>query len=86
VPLEIRKLIREMSIANSLWGAPRIHGELLKLGIEIGQTSVAKYMATRRGPPSQGWKTSAIAARQATSTIPIVAAVMADPVGDELVL
>src|SRR6266853_430447 len=57
VPLEIRKLIREMSIANSLWGAPRIHGELLKLGIEIGQTSVAKYMTTRRGPPSQGWKT-----------------------------
>ena len=44
VPLEIRKLIREMSIANSLWGAPRIHGELLKLGIEIGQTSVAKYI------------------------------------------
>jgi hypothetical protein len=46
-----------MSIANPLWGAPRIHGELLKLGIEIGQTSVAKYMARRRGPPSQGWKT-----------------------------
>jgi transposase InsO family protein len=46
-----------MSIANRLWGAPRIHGELLKLGIEIGQTSVAKYMARRRGPPSQGWKT-----------------------------
>ena len=45
VPPEIRKLIREMSIANPLWGAPRIHGELLKLGIEIGQTSVAKYMA-----------------------------------------
>jgi hypothetical protein len=57
VPLEIRRLIREMSIANPLWGAPRIHGELLKLGIEIGQTSVAKYMARRRGPPSQGWKT-----------------------------
>ena len=57
VPLEIRKLIREMSIANSLWGAPRIHGELLKLGIEIGQTSVAKYMVRRIGPPSQGWKT-----------------------------
>ena len=54
---EIRKLIREMSIANPLWGAPRIHGELLKLGIEIGQTSVAKYMARRRAPPSQGWKT-----------------------------
>ena len=40
VPLEIRQLIRDMSLANPLWGAPRIHGELLKLGIEIGQTSV----------------------------------------------
>jgi transposase InsO family protein len=50
VPAEIRRLIREMSIANPLWGAPRIHGELRKLGIEIGQTSVAKYMARRRGP------------------------------------
>jgi transposase InsO family protein len=57
VPPEIRKLIREMNIANPLWGAPRIYGELLKLGIEIGQTSVAKYMARRRGPPSQGWQT-----------------------------
>ena len=57
VSLEIRRLIREMSIANSLWGAPRIHGELLKLGIDVGQTSVAKYMARRRAPPSQGWKT-----------------------------
>src|SRR5271155_68171 len=57
VPPQIRKLIREMSIANPLWGSPRIHGELLKLGIQIGQTSVAKYMAWRRGPPSQGWKT-----------------------------
>src|SRR6202021_1773328 len=54
---EIRKLIREMSIANPLWGVPRIHGELLKLGIDIGQTSVAKYMAKRRDPPSQGWRT-----------------------------
>src|ERR1700731_3082618 len=57
VPLEIRRLIREMSIANPLWGAPRIHGELLKLGIDIGQTSAAKYMVKRRHPPSQGWKT-----------------------------
>jgi transposase InsO family protein len=57
VPLEIRQLILDMSLANPLWGAPRIHGELLKLGIEIGQTSVAKYMARRRKPPSQGWKT-----------------------------
>ena len=54
---EVRRLIRQMSIANPLWGAPRLHGELLKLGIDIGQTSVAKYMARRRGPPSQGWKT-----------------------------
>jgi hypothetical protein len=44
VPAEIRQLIREMSAANPLWGAPRIHGELVKLGIDIGQTSVAKYM------------------------------------------
>ncbi len=57
LPLEIRRLIRQMSIDNPLWGAPRIHGELLKLGIDVGQTSVAKYMAHRRGPPSQGWKT-----------------------------
>jgi hypothetical protein len=57
VPPEIRHLIRQMSIANPLWGAPRIHGELLKLGIDIGQTSVAKYMVRRRTPPSQGWKT-----------------------------
>ena len=42
---------------NPLWGAPRIHGELLKLGFEIAQSSVAKYMVKRRGPPSQGWRT-----------------------------
>jgi hypothetical protein len=42
VSVEIRRLIHEMSVANPLWGAPRIHGELLKLGIDIGQTSVAK--------------------------------------------
>ena len=57
MPLEIRQLIREMRLANPLWGAPRIHGELLKLGIEIGQTCVAKYTARRRGPPSKGRKT-----------------------------
>src|SRR5262249_49005372 len=51
---DIRRLIREISIANPLWGAPRIHGELLKLGIDVGQTTVAKYMARRRRPPSQG--------------------------------
>src|SRR3954451_9724524 len=57
VPLEVRQLIRELSLANPLWGAPRIHGELLKLGIDVGQTSVAKYMARPRRPPSQGWRT-----------------------------
>jgi transposase InsO family protein len=46
-----------MSRENPLWGAPRIHGELLKLGIEIAQSSVTKYMVRRRRPPSQGWKT-----------------------------
>ena len=46
-----------MSIANPLWGAPRIHGELLKLGIDVGQTTVAQYMAKRGRPPFQGWRT-----------------------------
>jgi transposase InsO family protein len=57
VPVDVRQLIRDISIANPLWGAPRIHGELLKLGIEVGQTTVAKYMVRGRRPPSQGWKT-----------------------------
>src|SRR6202790_672700 len=57
VPREVRKLIREMSRANPLWGSPRIHGELLKLGIEIGETSVGKYMVRPRKPPSQTWRT-----------------------------
>ena len=50
-------LIRRMSVETPLWGAPRIHGELLKLGFEVAQSSVAKYMVKRRGPPSQGWRT-----------------------------
>jgi hypothetical protein len=53
----LRTLIRRMSVENPLWGAPRIHGELLKLGFEVAQSSVAKYMVKRRGPPSQGWRT-----------------------------
>ena len=57
LPFDIRTLIRDISLANPLWGAPRIHGELLKLGITIGQTTVAKYMGRNRRPPSQGWKT-----------------------------
>jgi hypothetical protein len=57
IETELRTLIRQMSIENPLWGAPRIHGELLKLGFEVAQSSVAKYMVKRRGPPSQGWRT-----------------------------
>ena len=57
VPKHVRELIRKMSRENPLWGAPRIHGELLKLGIDIGETSVGKYMARGRKPPSQTWRT-----------------------------
>ena len=57
VPREVRDLIRQMSRDNPLWGAPHIHGELLKLGIAIGETSVAKYMVRQRRPPSQTWRT-----------------------------
>ena len=57
IETDLRALIRQMSIENPLWGAPRIHGELLKLGFEVAQSSVAKYMVKRRGPPSQGWST-----------------------------
>lgn len=54
---ELRGLIRRMSAENAFWGAPRIHGELLKLGFEVAQSTVAKYMVRRRGPPSQTWRT-----------------------------
>ena len=54
---ELRALIRRMNVENPLWGAPRIHGELLKLGFDVAQSTVAKYMAKRHGPPSQGWHT-----------------------------
>jgi transposase InsO family protein len=57
IETELRVLIRRMSVENPLWGAPRIHGELLKLGFDLAQSSVAKYMVKRRGPPSQGWRT-----------------------------
>src|SRR3984885_273864 len=57
VSCEVRQLIRTMSLANPLWGAPRIHGELLKLGIEVGETSVGKYMVRHRKPPTQTWRT-----------------------------
>src|SRR6266436_1342528 len=57
IETKLRVLIRRMSMENPLWGAPRIHGELLKLGFEVAQSSVAKYMVKRWGPPSQGWLT-----------------------------
>jgi putative transposase len=57
VPPDVRQLIRTMSRENHLWGAPRIHGELLKLGIDVGETSISKYMVRRRTPPSQTWRT-----------------------------
>jgi transposase InsO family protein len=57
IETDLRALIRRMSTENPLWGAPRIHGELLKLGFEVAQSSVAKYMVKQRGPPSQGWRT-----------------------------
>ena len=53
---EIRDLIRSISTANPLWGAPRVHGELLTLGISIAQATVSKYLMRRRTPPSQTWR------------------------------
>jgi putative transposase len=54
---EIRTLIRRMAAANPLWGAPRIHGELQKLGLDISQATVSKYVVRHRTPPSQTWRT-----------------------------
>ncbi len=56
VPAELRALIRQMSAQNPLWGAPRIHGELLKLGFEVSQSTVSKYMPRRSADPDQTWK------------------------------
>jgi len=57
IDAELCALIRRMSAENPLWGAPRIHGELLKLGFEVAQSTVAKYKVKRFGPPSEGWRT-----------------------------
>jgi hypothetical protein len=57
ISVDLRKLIGEMSCANPLWGAPHIHGELLKLGFEVAQSTVARYMCRRSRPPSQSWRT-----------------------------
>jgi hypothetical protein len=56
IETQLRAMIRQMSTENQLWGAPRIHGELLKLGFSVAQSTVAKYMVKRRGPPTQGWR------------------------------
>ena len=56
IEMELRELIRRMSRANPLWGAPRIHGELLKLGLTVSQATVSKYIFRRRKPPSQTWR------------------------------
>ena len=57
IPREVRDLIRKMCRENPGWGAPRIHGELLKLGLDIGESSVSKYMVRSARPPSQTWRT-----------------------------
>jgi putative transposase len=57
VGAELEDLVRTMALANPLWGAPRIHGELLKLGLDISQRSVARLMPRRPKPPSQTWRT-----------------------------
>jgi hypothetical protein len=57
IDFEVRRLIPQMNLANQLWCAPRIHGELLKLGIEVSEAAVSKYMVRHRRPPSQTWRT-----------------------------
>jgi hypothetical protein len=57
VGFDVRRLIREMALANPLWGAPRIHGELLKLGFDVSERTVSRLMPHRRPPPSQTWRT-----------------------------
>jgi transposase InsO family protein len=57
IDAEIRTLIRRMARENPTWGAPRVHGELLKLGFELGEATVSRYMPLRRKPPSQSWRT-----------------------------
>src|ERR1700689_73474 len=68
IDTELRALIRRMSVENPLWGAPRIHGELLKLGFEIAQSSVAKYMVKRREPPTdRGLRVPSVSCRPTMS-------------------
>src|ERR1700758_5164017 len=64
IDIELRVLIRRMSLENPLWGAPRIHGELLKLGFEVAQSSVAKYMVKRRGSPARDGEPCCVTTRR----------------------
>src|SRR5216683_2113226 len=64
IDTELRVLVRRMSVENPLWGAPRIHGELLKLGFEVAQSSVAKYMVKRRGHPARDGEPSCVTTRR----------------------
>ena len=64
IAVGLRALIRQMSVENPLWGAPRIHGELLKLGFEVAQSSVAKYTVKRRGPPIRDGGCSCVITRR----------------------
>src|SRR5713101_4762707 len=73
VDRETRDLVRQMNAANPLWGAPRIHGELLKLGIEISQATVAKYMVRRRGTPSPTWRSFLLNQAQGIAAIDMFA-------------
>src|SRR5207248_8794572 len=57
VDCQVARLVRTMALANHLWGAPRIHGELLKLGLDISQRTVGRLMPRRVKPPSQTWRT-----------------------------
>ncbi len=57
VTAEIKTLVRRMAAANPLWGAPRIHGELLKLGLDVAERTVSRLLPKRRSPPSQTWRT-----------------------------
>jgi hypothetical protein len=67
IDTELRALIRRMSMENPLWGAPRIHGELLKLGFEVAQSSVAKYIVKRRGRPARDGEPSCVTPRLYTN-------------------
>jgi hypothetical protein len=69
VERDLRDLIRRMSEENPLWGAPRIHGELLKLGFKVAESTVSKYMMRRCGPPSQTWRTFLCNQAEAIATI-----------------